>query len=179
MEGWAFTNTSVAKSAPNFSSVYFWDPEKVSWAETDTKSRRGVWSTTHVLKQGEGFFFQLPQDAEESFVATIAGQVPADGSIPVALAGKGGLTAVANPYPVEVAFTNTSLASNAPNYSTVYFWDVEKGSWAETDTKTRRGVWSTTHVLKPGEGFFFQADVEQDPMAWEEIKPYAWPKVED
>ncbi len=51
-----------------------------------------------------------------------------------------------------IVFKNTQLAQDAPNGSTVYFWDGS--SWSPY-SKGRNGF-TTSYELKPGECFFFK-----------------------
>ena len=131
---------------------------------------RGVGKT---LAIGESFFLQTSATQAVPVTVTIAGEVPDDLTLPVTITGSSNLVAVANPYPVDIVFTNTSLASNLVQGSMAFFWNG--ASWASSEKKSKG--WSDAGVgktLTAGEGFFVQTP---DPagLTWTESKPYTWP----
>jgi hypothetical protein len=160
---WTFKDTPLADAAPTASTVYFWDG--ASWAPY-SKGRNGF-ATDKVLEPGEAFFFKPKQ----AMTITLSGEVPDEASTPVAITGAANLTAVGNPYPVAVKFTDTALADQATTASTVYFWDG--ASWAPY-SKGRNGF-ATDHELAPGEGFFFKTNAKDDSTEWTVEKPYEYP----
>ena len=160
---WTFKDTQLAADAPTASTVYFWNG--TAWAP-NSKGRNGF-TTTKVLQHGEAFFFQPKQ----AMTITISGEVPDDATTPVAITGAANLSAVGNPYPVPVKFTDTELAAQANTASTVYFWNGT--AWAP-NSKGRNGF-TTTKEVAPGEGFFFQTNSKDDSSEWTVEKPYDYP----
>ena len=183
MDGGAikFTNTSIAAELPIGSKVYFWNVNAWDPGSLGTdKSGNRVWSgsaPTKTLVDGEAFFLQTANTQLVDVVVTIAGEVPADGSIGRSITGSNYFTSAGNPYPVSAVFTNTSLASNMPIGSTVYFWKTnfwDPGSLG-TDKSGNR-VWSGSapgKTLEPGEGFFIKNP--SNALTWTVDKPYTWP----
>ena len=162
--GVVFKDTQMAQDATRGSTVYFWSG--TSW-EPDTKRPNGF-RTEHVLQPGECFFFQPAAD----MTITMCGEVPDDASLECEIHPAANLSAIGNPYPVEVIFTNTALAASASRGATVYFWNGT--SW-EPDTRRPNGF-RTEHTLSPGEGFFFQTTAgDTEASAWAVEKPYVFP----
>lgn len=184
-----FTNTSIASEMPVGSTAYFWNQTPPgSWA-FGQKNQKGAnpptWdgvAANKVLTAGESFFLKTPATQLVEVVVTIAGEVPADATIPVTVLASNNLTAVGNPYPVSMTFTNTDLASNAPVGSTAYFWNsTPPGSWG-FGQKNQKGAnpptWdgvAATKTLEPGEGFFIRTSSNSPGLTWSEAKPYTWP----
>lgn len=160
---WTFKDTQLAADAPTASYVYFW--ENSAWNAV-SKGRNGF-NTSKVLKPGEAFFFKPKQ----AMTITISGEVPDDATIPVSITGAANLTAVGNPYPVPVAFKDTSLATDASTASYVYFW--YNGAWNAV-SKGRNGF-NTDYEVQPGEGIFFKTNAKDDSTEWTVEKPYDFP----
>lgn len=160
---WTFKDTQLAADAPTASIVYFWDG--TGWV-ANNKGRNGF-TTTKVLQPGEAFFFE----PNKAMTITMSGEVPDDENTPVAIVGAGNLTAIGNPYPVPVTFTDTTLAQEASTASIVYFWD---GSGWVANNKGRNGF-TTTKEVAPGEGFFFETNKKDDSSEWTVEKPYDFP----
>lgn len=160
---WKFTETQLAADAPDASTVYFWNG--TAWA-ANNKGRNGF-TTTKILEPGEAFFFK----PKKAMTITLAGEVPDEGTIPVSITGAANLTAVGNPYPISKKFTDTELAAQASDASTVYFWN---GTAWVANNKGRNGF-TTTHEVAPGEGFFFKSNKKDDTADWTVVKPYEYP----
>ena len=180
--GLKFTNTSIAAELPIGSKVYFWEGNVWSpGTKSADKSGNPVWggsAPTKTLVDGEAFFLQTASTQLMDVVVTIAGEVPADGTLARAISGTNNLTAAGNPYPVSVVFTNTSLASNLPLTSTVYFWRTNQtwGSGSKNVDKSGNTVWSGVvpgKELEPGEGFFVKNPSNN--LTWTVEKAYTWP----
>lgn len=171
-----FTNTSVAAEMPNYSAAFFWNPITQRWI-TAQKSGKGVWAVEALNKQllpGEMFFLKSPAGSPAIDV-TITGEVPEEGTLERAVVGGNAIAALGNPYPVDVAFTNTSLAKNAANYSAAFFWNPTTGRWI-TAQKSGKGVWAVealNKTIQAGEGFFMK-DINPS-YVWTNTRPYTWP----
>ena len=167
-----FGETQIANDLPQGSSVMFWDDANQGWSG-GAKGAKG-WSAgqaNHVLVPGEGFFVRNNSSAD--LEVTAAGEVPSDGSLSRAYNGGSALSIVASPYPVDVTFGETEIASQLPQGSSVMFWDVDKQGWSG-GAKGAKG-WSAgqaNKVISAGEGFFIRAASED---AWSAVKPYTWP----
>ncbi len=172
-----FTNTSISTEMPNLSVAFFWDPVGQKW-DGAQKSGKGVWGSVALAKQilpGEMFFLQSPPAQVSDVAVTITGEVPDEPSLTRAVQGGGALAALGNPYPVDVSFTNTTIAANAANLSTAFFWDSAAQGWVGSQ-KSGKGVWGSVALAKTvqaGEGFFLQ-DAGAGSV-WTNMKPYTWP----
>jgi hypothetical protein len=179
-----FTNTSVASDLPVGSKVYFWNAAQ-SWGAGE-KKQKGTNAPTwdgvavgKVLSPGESFFLQSPLAQVTPVVVTITGEVPENDTASVPVAPTNNLSALGNPYPVDVVFTNTSLASNASVGAKAYFWNPA-GNWGSGEKKqkgTNAPTWDGTAVGKTiaaGEGFFMQNPAAGG-LTWTNARPYTWP----
>ena len=71
-------------------------------------------------------------------------------------------------------FGRTSIAQEAPQNTTVYFWNPLTQKW-DPGTKGIKG-WAagqSNRVVTAGEGFFFKESASI--TTWTNIKPYTWP----
>lgn len=172
-----FTNTAIASDMPNGSWAYFWDPTAQRWTGSQ-KSGKGAWdpvAAAKVVLPGEGFFLKTPSTQATAVEVTITGEVPDDASLQRAVQGGNGLAALANPYPVDFAFTSSSLASNSANGSWAYFWDTGLQRWVGSQ-KSGKGAWdpvASAKTVQAGEGFFLK-DAGAGSV-WTVTKPYTWP----
>ena len=171
-----FTNTSVAAEMPNGSWTYFWNPTTQRWIGSQ-KSGKGVWGSVAAAQQilpGEMFFLKTPAGAPAQEV-TITGEVPDDATLERAVIGGNAIAALGNPYPVDVAFTNTDVAKKAANGSAAFFWNPTTGRW-NGSLKSGKGIWdgpAPTKIVLAGEGFFLK-DFGAGSV-WTNVKPYTWP----
>ena len=172
---WTFTETQIAADAPTASQVYFW--ENSAWQAVTkgrvTPANPTGFNTSKKLVPGEAFFFKPKQ----AMTITISGEVPADATQAVAITGAANLSAVGNPYPVPVKFTDTSLASSANTASQVYFW--YDGAWNAVTkgrvTPANPTGFNTDREIQPGEGIFFRTNAKDDSYEWTIEKPYDFP----
>ncbi len=172
-----FTNTSIATEMPNLSWAYFWNPTTQKWLGSQ-KSGKGVWGVDAVSKEilpGEMFFLKTPAGQVTDVAVTITGEVPDEPTLTRAVQGGNAIAALGNPYPVDVAFTNTDVAKNAANLSWAYFWNPTTQKWLGSQ-KSGKGVWgvdAAAKTVQAGEGFFLK---DAGPASvWTNSKPYTWP----
>lgn len=170
-----FTNTSVAAEMPRGSIVYFWGG--LSWEPGTKSTKTGVWGGSAVgktVEPGEAFFLKTPATQLVDVVVTIAGEVPDSPTLQRLITGLSNLTIAGNPYPVDVVFTNTSLASNLARGAVAYFWTGT--AWDPATKSTKTGAWGGAAVGKTvtaGEGFFVRNPSNN--LTWVVDKPYSWP----
>ncbi|MBR4251647.1 MAG: hypothetical protein IKQ15_05065 [Kiritimatiellae bacterium] len=169
---YTFGETQIAADLPQGSRVMFWDDAAQVWSGGN-KSAKG-WSAgqaNHVLLPGEAFFVRNSTDGD--LEVTAAGEVPSDATLKRAYNGASALTIVSSPYPVDVTFGETQIATDLPQGSRVMFWDADSQVWSGGN-KSAKG-WSAgqaNKVIAAGEGFFIRAGEEG---TWEAVKPYTWP----
>lgn len=169
-----FGETQMARDLPEGSVVYFWDGEKQTW-NGGMKSAFG-WDSAeanHALEVGEGFCIQTP--SERGLDVTAGGEVPSNWSWELVrgYAGGGKWSVMAYPYPVDVKFGNTDLASQLPQGSVVRFWDDGKQKWEQSSKGSRGWSASTSNrVIQAGTAFFIQTETAG---SWKAVKPYTWP----
>ena len=172
-----FTNTSIATEMPNLSWAYFWNPTTQKWVGSQ-KTGKGAWDGVAQAKEvlpGEMFFLKTPAAQATAVEVTITGEVPDEATLTRAVVGGNAIAALGNPYPVDVAFTNTTVAQNAANGSWAYFWDLTTQKWVPA-LKSGKGVWdgvAAAKTIQAGEGFFLK-DAGAGSV-WTNSKPYTWP----
>lgn len=163
---WKFGDTDLAKNAPDWSMVYFWNGTQ--WLPGDKDEDDG-WQNlaNRELKPGEAFFFKPSED----MAIVLSGEVPTD-TLPVAYKGSDNLDSIGNPYPVAVKFGDTEIAQQVPDWSRVHFWNGKQ--WIPGEKDEDDG-WQNmaNQVIEPGQGFFIQPAGAAG--EWEPVKPYAWP----
>lgn len=147
-------------SLPTGSQVSLWNPSLQSWVVIQ-KTRSG-WGTggTNILDIGSGAFVKVPAATNIYF----SGDVPMDSTSTVYVAN--GFKFVSYPYPVDIAFTNTSLAKQAPTGDQVSMWN---NGWVVYQ-KTRSGWGAGTNLqVKVGQALFYKGVTNR---AANEVKPY-------
>ncbi len=170
-----FGRTSLAAEAPVGSVVYFWDPALQVWSP-GSKTAKG-WSSgisNRVCASGEAFFLKGPPTNAADVEVTITGEVPEDTTLARAMPGSGALGTIANPFPVDFKFGDSTLAINSTVGSIVYFWDSTLQVWSP-GSKTAKG-WSSgisNRVVLAAEGFFLRE--AGSVTTWTNAKPYTWP----
>ena len=172
-----FTNTSISTEMPNGSWAYFWNPTTQKWVGSQ-KSGKGAWDAVAGTKEivpGEMFFLKTPAAQATDVAVTITGEVPDEPTLTRAVVGGNAIAALGNPYPVDVAFTNTDVAKNAANGSWGYFWNPDTQRWVGSQ-KSGKGAWdgvAQAKTIQAGEGFFLK-DAGAGSV-WTNTKPYTWP----
>lgn len=172
-----FSNLSLAAEVPPLSVASFWDTGSQTW-QGGQKSAKGVWPAnvvTQVVDSGEFFFIKGPTTNVAPTEITIAGEVPSDATLVRAFSGGNTLSAMANPYPADLVFGSSSLASNATALSVVSFWDVSSQTW-QGGQKSAKGVWPSnvvTQKVTATSGFFLKE--VGTVSTWTNAKPYTWP----
>ncbi len=170
-----FGRTSVAAEAPVNAVVYFWDPILQVWSG-GAKSTKG-WASgisNRVIASGEAFFLKGDPAGVSDIEVTITGEVPADATLSRSIPGSLALGTIANPYPVDFMFGQSSLASNASVNSVVYFWNSSLQVWsggAKSSKGWASGIYS--NVVLAAEGFFLKE--ASTVTSWTNTKPYTWP----
>lgn len=148
---------------PTGSSVLFWDPVAQGYASV-SKTRAG-WGDggTNTIERGSGVFVKLPEGVE-SVDITASGDVPNDSSVTYFTLE--GYALLSYPYPSDVPFGNTALATNSLTGDSISFWN---NGW-QTYSKTRAG-WGdfATNTLELGQAFFYRSSTTTQ---IDEAKPY-------
>lgn len=152
-------------NAPSGTQVYFYEPALANFVG-ESKSSKG-WATpqsNRVVLPGESFFLKAPATNDISIALT--------GTIPVSSATNQVLarwTALGYPYPDNIVWTDTSLASNLPTGALVYFWDVDRQQY-DTFRKgpPAKGGWgaASNRVIHPGDGFIVRQPLGSAPFLW-------------
>ena len=170
-----FSNLSIASEAPVNSEASFWSPGQRKWVG-GAKSGKG-WASvvaSQIVDSAEFFFIKGPATSTVPTQITIAGEVPTDASLVRGFTGSSNLTAMANAYPADFLFTNSTLATRASVNSEVSFWDVANQKWIG-GAKSGKG-WAAivaTQRVTATEGFFLKEAGAV--TTWTNTKPYTWP----
>ena len=177
---------------PIGTQLYFWNGLAYT---IDTYSRYLVsppsnyatnWAPgTNLLVTGKAFWIRLPAVAPQpSYDITVAGEVPGNTRQPSNTVGVlPGLNMVGYSYPTQIAWTNTTMASQAVIGDRLYLWNgsayniynyarilVSPPSNYKTNWGGAKSV-----VLQPGQGFWYSRDAAAAPFNWTEIAPYVLP----
>lgn len=164
--------SNVFAGLPLNSKVFLWRPDQSGYIIA-TRGLTG-WGTdgSNILTRGRGFWVQIPVSAASNFYDVyLMGEVPDRFTAPTSVvAVAAGLTLAGYPYPVEIAWTNTTLAKMAPMGSKLFVWD---GTNFIPYTRGLTGWGAATNLLvRPGMGFWLQWASATN---WTEAKPYTWP----
>ena len=152
-------------NAPSGTRVSFYDPAFTNFY-AGNKGVKG-WqpaNSNRVVLPGESFFLKAPATNDMSIALT--------GTIPVSSVTNqvnARWSALGYPYPEDAIWTDTSLASNLPAGSLVYFWDVDRQQY-DTFRKgpPAKGGWgsASNRVIHPGDGFFVRQPPGSAPFLW-------------
>jgi len=170
-----FSNLSIPSEVPVGSSASFWDSGQQKWVG-GSKGTKG-WAAnvvTQIVDSGEFFFIKGPTTSTVPTQITIAGEVPTDASLVRAFTGSSNLTAMANAYPADFLFTNSTLATRATVGSSVSFWDVGGQKWVGGAKGTKGWAANVaTQRVTATSGFFMKE--AGSVTTWTNTKPYTWP----
>lgn len=161
----------IGDQLPSGSSVYIWDRSLNGYVSAG-KTRSG-WTGTgaaNVLLRGDAIWLVPPKDNTQRTV-TFMGEVPGSYNLAetTTVYSISGADAVGYAYPVDVLWTNTTLAQALPTGASLYTWDTVSQGYLNFG-KTRSG-WGTANALtiKAGQGFWV---VTSTPIDWQEVAPY-------
>ena len=157
----------VASNAAAGSVVYFYDPAISNFAGGQ-KSSKGWPSaqSNRMVLPGESFFLKTPADT--GHVISVSGTFPGG---PVTNQVSARWSALGYPYPVDVAWTDTSLSSNLPTGALVYFWSLGRQQYDICRKgPPAKGGWgvASNHVIHPGDGFIVRQPLGSAPFIWSE-----------
>lgn len=176
LNGVPFTVTNlIGDQLPQGSGVLLWDGAAQSYLPIN-KTRSGWSPGTNVISRGESFFVRGPASGSSTgYTVFLMGEVPDRFTAPTTTAPVyQGLGMFGFPYPVEVLWTNTTLAQGSAQGDGLLVWDAVGQTYVPYN-KTRSG-WGTADslVIQPGQGFWFRKGTAGT-TNWIESKPYTWP----
>ena len=155
---------SIASNAADHSQALFYDAPATNFILSQ-KSDKGAWDAVaqaQTILPGKSFFLKSPADRE----------IVLEGTVPVSSVTNqvnARWSALGYPYPEDAIWTDTSLASNLPTGTLVYFWDVGRQQY---DTFRKgppvKGGWgsASNRVIHPGDGFFVRQPPGSAPFLW-------------
>jgi len=154
---------------PVGSTVHAFDPVTKAYA-SDERSSMG-WSGNIVYRQNLGFWVMIPDNApKQTYAFTYCGQVLTSGTVTNMIYPN--LNMVSYPFPCNVAWTNTTLATQAAIGDQLYNWN---GSNYVIFTKTASGWGGATNLSVPiGTGFMYRSS-RSEPISCAEHCPYKFP----
>ena len=169
------TSEIFGDTLPVGTQVSVWNPSKTPPGyDLDVyQSIRGTrsWSQNLSLARGKGFWVKIPSTAAEpSYSVTFLGEVPSEANAVMPVAE--GLNMVAYAFPVNVLWTNTTLAKNAAVGDEVSVWDPVAKAYAISQLQSIRGKisWSKPNLSIPiGRSVWYKTT---KPREWTEPKPY-------
>ncbi|MBU1695206.1 MAG: hypothetical protein KKC51_14760 [Verrucomicrobia bacterium] len=168
----ALAVSNVFASLPINTRVYLWNDTQTAYINIGRGA--GGWGTqgSNELYRGRGFWVLVPASAvSNEYQVFLMGEVPDRFTAPTTtVAILPGIKLVGYPYPVEMKWTNTTLAKSAPIGTRLYIW----GGNAYSNYGRGPGGWGsgTNVMLTPGMGFWVQLASLTN---WSEAKPYTWP----
>ena len=152
-------------NAPSGTQVLFYDAAVTNFSLA-IKSTKG-WmpaQSNRVVLPGESFFLKAPATNDMSIALT--------GTIPVSSVTNqvnARWSALGYPYPEDAIWTDTSLASNLPTGSLVYFWNVGRQQYdVFRKGPPAKGGWgsASNRVIHPGDGFIVRQPPGSAPFSW-------------
>jgi hypothetical protein len=178
-ENWVWGETSLAEQLDDNSTVYFW--KNTGWQPSVKYPKGRGWSSgggTYEIKPGEAIFVKTPVGSSSDKVLSLLGELPTDDSLEYQLSGSDNFDARgASPYPVDLTFGSSALASNLVDNSTVYFW--EDGGWQPSVKYPKGRGWSSggaEHPVTPGQGMFVRSKKvngeDGDTITF--VRPFEW-----
>ncbi len=158
---------AMTTNVPNYSRVGFYDPPATNFTLA-LKSGKGIWdahAAYRIVLPGNSFFLCPTGNCE----IILTGTAPVS---PVMNQINARWSALGYPYPVDVKWSQTTLASNLPTGTLVYFWSRSaqcyqtflkappaKGGWGDAASK---------YVIRPGDGFIVRQPRGSTPFTWTE-----------
>jgi len=169
--------TNVFSAVPAGTTISIWN-EADSQYDNYGRNTRGVWlgsAATAQVKRADGVFIRMPP-TNAPVDLFLMGEVPDRFTAPSSFVSRvPGITMVGLPYPVTIRLTNTVLAQQVPNGTTISVWNPATTQYVNYGKNTR-GVWlgdAATADILPGQGMVIRATNTAN--SWYETKPYTWP----
>jgi hypothetical protein len=159
------TIEGIFSDLPTGSMILFWDSEKQGYTSVSKTFSQG-WgdSGTNVIERGSGVFVKLPAGVD-AVELTLSGDVPTDEDVSFFI--QEGYKLLSYPYPSDVPFGETALATNSLTGDIISFWDNGWKSYSKTFSKG----WGdfATNTLSMGQAFFYRSSATTQVN---EPKPY-------
>ena len=172
-DAWLWSETTLAQQLPNGSYVYFWDSINSKWEPSwKFKNKWQGLGQTQTVAVGEAIFIRSATTAAAQQISLL-GELPTDPTMPLTVTGSSNFDTIGvTPYPVEVPFASSALASNLPNNSYVYFWQNNKWepSWKFKNKWQGLGASWTNKV---GQGMFVRSAATA-PTTINITRPFEW-----
>lgn len=146
--------SNIFPGLPSGSVFYFWDSTLGSWAPTYGSSKGWDSTGSRQVLPGEAFFLK----PSGSYTAVLTG-TPTTPPVTTNVLGWGHKGVFGYPYPVNIPWTDTQLASLLPPGSLVSFWDRTNSSFHNTFLKApaaKGGGWgnaASNYIVHAGDGF--------------------------
>lgn len=164
--------SNVFASLPILTRVFLWNDSQTAYVSIN----RGPlgWGTqgSNELYRGRGLWALVPSTAvSNEYQVFLMGEVPDRFTAPTTTVSiLPGVKLTGYSYPVDIKWTNTTLARSAPVGSRIHVWG---GAGYSSYNRGPLGWGSGTNlVLTPGMGFWVQWGSATN---WAEAKPYTWP----
>ncbi len=160
----------VGDQLPAGSFAWIWDRAQNTYI-SGSRSGFGGWGLTNVILRGDAVWLK-PKTGTGAHTITFMGEVPAEYNLAgtTTVHNIAGIDAVGYSYPVDIVWTNTTLAAAAPSGAFLYVWNIESQGYA-TYSKSGFGGWNTPagYTIKSGQAFWIKAE---GPIDWVEEAPY-------
>ena len=164
--------SNVFASLPQGSQVNLWKEDQTGYITINRGLAGWGASGSNLLLRGRGFWVKIPSTApSNAYQVFLMGEVPDRFSAPTTtISVLPGAKLAGYPYPVDIKWTNTTIAKAAPSGSKIHVWN---GASYVTYNRGLGGWGSGTNLMiTPGMGFWLQWG---SGTTWTETKPYTWP----
>ncbi len=162
----------VGQQVPVGSKIYVWDRVNKNYIISTPNAITKKWNYTNTLVRGDVFWIK-PLTNGISYTITMMGEVPGtyNSAGTTTVANVTGTDAVGYTYPIDIAWTNTTLSVAAGKGATMYIWNASTGSYTIYTSNLITGNWNTPagFLIKAGEAFWIKPKV---PLDWIEEVPY-------
>jgi hypothetical protein len=151
--------------------VYIWSRTNSQYVIAQYDEFDGNWAgagASKTLMRGDALWVVPPKDGSPHTVAMM-GEVPADSTSQVLTVGK---DAVGYSYPVDIEWTATQLAKDAPYGSILYLWNMNTSTYSIYQKDEFEEAWTTPAGLKIKAGEAFWIVMPTTFAGWTEPKPY-------
>lgn len=150
----------LGSQLPYGSMVYIWNRTNSTYVISSYDEFEEQWAgagADKALLPGDALWVVPPKDGS-SYTITLMGEVPTNSVTPIYSVGQ---DAVGYTYPVDIEWTQTQLAKDAPYGSILYLWNMESGSYTIYQKDEFEEAWTTPAGLKikTGEAFWLKLPI--------------------
>lgn len=151
--------------------IYIWSRTNANYVTAEYNEFSEQWegaAANKTLLLGDALWVVPPKDGTPHTI-TMMGEVPTNSTTQVQNVGK---DAVGYAYPIDIEWTSTQLAQDAPYGSLLYIWNMQTSAYLTYEKDAFVEGWTTPPGLKIKQGEAFWIMMPSTFPGWTEIKPY-------